>query len=59
MTVNELIKELSFWANTYPEYGDFQVVMAGHDATGERQYDIPVTTPYSDPHSKKCILWDN
>lgn len=59
MTVNELIEELQRRKAINPDCGDWEVLMAGHDANGDRHYDISVTALYLEERAQKCVLWDD
>lgn len=59
MTVNELLERLNNWKVINSECGDYEIVMAGYDANGERQYSVPATTIYPIERAQKCVLWDN
>jgi len=58
MTIEMLRDELNRLLQTYPNVANFAVVMAGHDANGDRLYNIVVDDAGLD--SNDCILrlWD-
>lgn len=59
MTIQELYFELDRILHTYPGVGTFNVVMAGHDANGERLYNIAVDDAGLDSSDGVLRLWDN
>ena len=59
MTIEMLRNELNRLLETYPGVADFPVVMAGHDANGERLYKIPVDDAGLDSGDGVLRLWDN
>lgn len=59
MTMQELYNELDRILYTYPVVGTFKVVMAGHDANGERLYSIGVDDIGLDSSDEVLRLWDN
>ncbi len=59
MTIQELYNELDRILHTYPSVGTFKVVMAGHDANGERLYKIPIDDAGLDSGDGVLRLWDN
>ena len=59
MTIEMLRDELNRLLKTYPGVADFPVVMAGHDANGERLYNIAVDDAGLDSSDGVLRLWDN
>lgn len=59
MTIQELYNELDRILHTYPNVANFNVVMAGHDANGERLYNIGVDDAGLDSGDNVLRLWDN
>lgn len=59
MTIEMLRDELNRLLETYPGVADFPVVMAGHDANGERLYNIAVDDAGLDSNDGVLRLWDN
>jgi hypothetical protein len=59
MTIEMLRDELNRLLKTYPSVADFPVVMAGHDANGERLYNIAVDDAGLDSSDGVLRLWDN
>ena len=59
MTIQELYDELDRILYSYPGVANFNVVMAGHDANGERLYKIPVDDVGLDSNDGVLRLWDN
>ena len=59
MTVKELMETLSTYADIFgEEFTSLPVVMAGHDANGERQYNIPVMDYTFNIDEDDFTLWD-
>lgn len=58
MTIEMLRDELNRLLETYPGVADFPVVMAGHDANGERLYNIAVDDAGLDSGDGVLRLWD-
>lgn len=58
MTIEMLYNELQRLLETYPGVKDYQVVMAGHDANGERLYNISVDDAGLDGGDEVLRLWD-
>ena len=59
MTVKELMETLNSYADIFGEdFTSLPVVMAGHDANGERQYNIPVIDYTLNLDENDFTLWD-
>ena len=58
MTIEMLYNELARLLETYPGVANYNVVMAGHDANGERLYNISVDDAGLDGGDKVLRLWD-
>ena len=58
MTVKELYDYLTWFMETNSEMTDYPVVMVGHDANGERLYDIPVADAGFNSSDGVLRLWD-
>ena len=59
MTIEMLRDELNRLLESYPGVANFPVVMVGHDANGERLYNIAVDDAGLDGADNVLRLWDN
>ena len=59
MTVRELMDILEYAVSLDPDFLNAKVLMVGHDANGERKYDIEVKDETHN-YDEQCIrFWDN
>ena len=59
MTIKELMDILNSYEFTFGEkFTSLPVVMVGHDANGERQYNIPVVDYTFNIEDDNFTLWD-
>jgi len=59
MTVKELMETLNSYASIFGDgFTSLPVVMVGHDANGERQYNIPVIDYTFNIEDDNFTLWD-
>ena len=58
MTIRELLTILEDYGRLDENFLDFKLVMAGHDAFGERQYDIKVKDTGVNYDDGIVRLWD-
>lgn len=58
MTIEMLRDELNRLLETYPRVANYSVVMTGHDANGERLYNIEVDDAGLDSSDQVLRLWD-
>lgn len=58
MTIRELMENLERYLSIDPKAADFPVYMAGHDANGERQYEIPAMDTTFDCSNGYVTIWD-
>jgi hypothetical protein len=59
MTIKELMETLNTYADIFgEEFTSLPVVMVGHDADGERQYNIPVKDYTFNIEDDNFTLWD-
>lgn len=60
MTVKELMEVLECYEKTLGErFTSLPIVMVGHDANGERQYNIPMVDYTFNVEDGRFTLWDN
>lgn len=60
MTVKELMEVLEYYKEILGErFTSLPIVMVGHDANGERQYDIPMVDYTFNVEDDRFTLWDN
>ena len=59
MTIEMLRDELNRLLQMYPNVANFSVVMTGHDANGDRLYNIAVDDAGLDSNDCVLRLWDN
>jgi hypothetical protein len=60
MTVKELMEVLECYEKILGErFTSLPIVMVGHDANGERQYDIPMVDYTFNVEDDRFTLWDN
>ncbi len=60
MTVKELMEVLNDYAKIFGEsFTSLPIVMVGHDANGERQYNIPMVDYTFNIEDNNFTLWDN
>ena len=59
MTIKELMETLNTYADIFGEdFTSLPIVMVGHDADGERQYNILVKDYTFDIDNDNFTLWD-
>ena len=59
MTIKELMEILNSYASIFgDDFTSLPIVMVGHDANGERQYDIPVIDYTFNLDEDTFTLWD-
>lgn len=59
MTIKELMEILNTYADIFGEkFTSLPIVTVGHDANGERQYDIPVVDYTCNLDGDAFTLWD-
>lgn len=59
MTIKELMEIINTYASIFgDDFTSLPVVMVGHDANGERQYNIPVIDYTFDLDEDTFTLWD-
>ena len=59
MTIKELMEALNTYISIFGEdFASLPIVMTGHDANGERQYNIPVTDYTFNLDEDAFTLWD-
>lgn len=60
MTIQELMEALNTYASILGEkFTSLPIVMVGHDANGERQYNTPVIDYTFNIDENTFTLWDN
>lgn len=60
MTVKELMEVLECYKEILGErFTSLPIVMVGHDANGERQYNIPMVDWTFNIEDGRFTLWDN
>lgn len=60
MTVKELMEILEYYKGILGErFTSLPVMMVGHDANGERQYNIPMVDYTFNVEDDYFTLWDN
>lgn len=60
MTVKELMEVFECYEKLWGEkFTSLPIVTVGHDANGERQYNIPVTDYTFNIEDDDFTLWDN
>lgn len=59
MTIKELMDILNSYKDIFgDEFTSLPIVMVGHDANGERVYDIPMVDYTFNIEDDKFTLWD-
>ena len=58
MTVKEFMELMDDLIFCCPSVANCKMFMVGHDANGERQYDIPVVDYTCNPDEETLHLWD-
>ena len=60
MTIKELMETFKDYEQILGErFTSLPIVMVGHDANGERQYNIPVVDYTFNIEDENFTLWDN
>lgn len=59
MTIKEFIELMQDMIQMCPSIADCKMEMVGHDANGERVYNIPVVDYTCNPDEEIVRLWDN
>lgn len=59
MTIKEFMELMNDLIRSYPSVADCKMEMVGHDANGERIYNIPIVDYTCNPDEQVLRLWDN